>query len=269
MYVDAVKTLEKERPEVLVTGIGEKISVPTWMKHFKARSATTRQLRSTRKLPQVTLVRATGPESLLDHQDFLDLLARKQDQTSGTVIIIEFKKAAAADAERLTRVLESLPHLSRVELAFGTEHAAGAMVEALVKSNVRERADRKQDTRDALRQIKTFMTATADLRSESGRLSAQRVAACFGLPAARLAALLGRKRQTISKTDDAESLQADLIPFERIARLRVVLSDAEFRKWLRMPNNQLDGETPLRLVEDGEISVVAELAEDMLTGMPT
>lgn len=83
------------------------------------------------------------------------------------------------------------------------------------------------------------------------------------------AALLGRKRQTISKTDDAESLQADLIPFERIARLRAVLSDADFRKWLRMPNDQLDGETPLQLVEDGEISVVAELAEDMLTGVLT
>lgn len=264
-----MKTLEKGRPEVLVTGIGERISVPTWIKHLKARSATTRQLRSTRKLPEVTLVRATGPASLLDHQDFLDLLARKQEQTSEGMIIIEFKKSAATDTELLTRVLEFLPRLSGVELAFGPEHAAGAMIDIFVKWNARERTGKREDTPDPLRRIKTFIDATVDLRSESGRLSAKRVAACIGLPVARLAALLGRKRQTISKTDDAESLQADLIPLERVARLRAVLSEADFRKWLRIPNDQLDGETPLRLIENGEISVVADLAEDMLTGMPT
>jgi hypothetical protein len=57
--------------------------------------------------------------------------------------------------------------------------------------------------------------------------------------------------------------------FERIARLRLKLSDSDFRKWLRMPNAQLDGESPLEVIRKGEVQVISEFVEDMLLGNPT
>ena len=122
---------------------------------------------------------------------------------------------------------------------------------------------------DPLGRLKSVIAATADLRATSGRLSARRVAEAFGLTLAQLAAAIGKARQTVWKTDDAEALQPRLFAFERTARLRTVLPESDFRSWLNMPNEQLDDRTPIELIRNGEADTVAELAEDMLTGSPT
>jgi len=95
------------------------------------------------------------------------------------------------------------------------------------------------------------------------------VASVFGLSVAELAALIGRTRQTASKTPDADSLQPLLQPFERVARVRAVLSQNDFRKWLHLANDELDGRTPLEAIRHGKVAVVADLVEDMLTGSPS
>jgi hypothetical protein len=92
---------------------------------------------------------------------------------------------------------------------------------------------------DHLGEVKKVIEATADLRATSGKLSANNVASVFGLSVAELAALVGRTRQTASKTPDADSLQPLLQPFERVARVRAVLSQKEFRKWLHLANDEL------------------------------
>jgi hypothetical protein len=86
----------------------------------------------------------------------------------------------------------------------------------------------------------------------------------------RVARWLGRTRQALSKAPDADSLQNQLRHFERIARLRAVLDDPEdFRKWLRIANTELEGRTPLQLLDEGRWEVLADLVEDMLTGSPS
>jgi hypothetical protein len=125
------------------------------------------------------------------------------------------------------------------------------------------------DRDDPLGRLKSVIAATADLRAPSGRLSARRVAEAFGLTLAQLAAAIGKARQTVWKTDDAEALQPRLFPFERIARLRTVLPESDFRSWLNMPDEQLDDRTPIELLRNGEADTVADLAEDMLTGIPS
>jgi hypothetical protein len=125
------------------------------------------------------------------------------------------------------------------------------------------------DRDDPLGRLKSVIAATADLRAPSGRLSARRVAEAFGLTLAQLAAAIGKARQTVWKTDDAEALQPRLFPFERIARLRTVLPESDFRSWLNMPDGQLDDRTPIELLRNGEADTVADLAEDMLTGIPS
>jgi hypothetical protein len=120
-----------------------------------------------------------------------------------------------------------------------------------------------------LDEMQELLKATEDLRSASGKLSATAVARAFGVSVSELAGWLGRSRQALAKTPDADSLQNDLAFFERIARLRAAVPQGRFLKWLRMPHDQLDGKSPLDLVAAGERQVVVDFVEDMLTGAPT
>lgn len=119
-----------------------------------------------------------------------------------------------------------------------------------------------------LDQVKSVLEATADLREANGNLSAVRVAKLFGVSVSQLAGWLGRSKQAVSKTPDADSLQDALGYFERVARLRLLTkSDTEFRKWLRMPHPDVDGKNPLELLAKGEWQALADV-ESILTGMP-
>jgi hypothetical protein len=150
------------------------------------------------------------------------------------------------------------------------KEAASAVEEAFAKVlPSREGVEVRQPTHpDPLGRIKGVLAATAGLRSESGRLSAQRIARVFDLSVAEVARLVGRSRQAVSKTDDAESMQEGLLPFARIARLRAVLSERDFRIWLNLPNDQLGGQSPRAAIRGGYTEAVADLADDMLTGSP-
>ena len=125
-------------------------------------------------------------------------------------------------------------------------------------------------TSAGLGQLQALIEATSDLRSSNGNLSANAVADAFGVSINQLAGWLGRTRQAVSKTPDADSLQDGLATFEQVARLRTALAPDTFRKWLRMPSGQLDSAKPLDLLATGrERPIVAGLVADMLTGMPT
>jgi hypothetical protein len=111
--------------------------------------------------------------------------------------------------------------------------------------------------------------ATRDLRVGNGNLSADRVAKLFGISSSELANWLGRSRQAISKTPDADSLQTALAFFERVARARLLLKDNQaFRKWLRTPLDALENESPLQLMAQSEWQTMADFVDDLLTGAP-
>ena len=121
-----------------------------------------------------------------------------------------------------------------------------------------------------LDQAKSVVRATADLREANGKLSAVRVAKVFGVSVSQLAGWLGRTKQGVSKTPDADSLQEPLGYFERVARLRLAMrSEVEFRKWLRTPHELLNNAAPLECLAKGEWQAVTDYVDDMLTGAPT
>jgi Protein of unknown function (DUF2384) len=120
-----------------------------------------------------------------------------------------------------------------------------------------------------LDEVRELLKATEDLRLMNGKLSAMLVAKAFGVSLNELAGWLGRSRQSVAKTPDADSLQNELGFFERVARLRAVVPQDRFLKWLRMPNAQLDNDPPLKLMAIGERQAVVDFVEDMLTGAPT
>jgi hypothetical protein len=262
-----------ERPEILLTGPGPKVSIPTWVRKFDPDTATESQVRALRQLPRLTVVQANAPDFVVKHEAFIRNLASRHEKTLGPSKILIVFGAGYAPA-KASALLTWLRHFSRaedVEFAQGPDQAAFALQEAFAKlwADLQKEAASQASQEDLLGEVKSVIAATADLRAPSGRLSAQKVSQAFGLSGAELARLIGRKRQTVSKTDDAESLQATLRPFERIARLRSVLSGADFRSWLNMLNGQLDELSPLDVIRQGKAGAVADLAENMLLGNPT
>ena len=118
--------------------------------------------------------------------------------------------------------------------------------------------------------MKGVAAATADLREGNGNLSAVRMARLFGVSVSQLAGWLGRTKQAVGKTPDADSLQAALGYFERVARLRLALrNEREFRQWLRTPHELLENATPLELLAKGDWQALADYVDDLLTGAPT
>lgn len=120
----------------------------------------------------------------------------------------------------------------------------------------------------ALDDVQELLKATEDLRVENGKLSATAIARAFGVSVNELAGWLGRSRQAVTKTPDADSLQSELAYFERVARLRAVVKKDGFLKWLQMPNAQLDNQKPLDLLAGEGRQIVVDLVDDMLTGAP-
>lgn len=110
----------------------------------------------------------------------------------------------------------------------------------------------------------------ADLRVESGNLSAKNISELFGVTLTELGAWIARKKAALSKTPDSEAIQPLLEPLAHIAFYRKALGDdATFRKWLRTEHELLERKSPLHWIKHGRIREVAEFVEDALTGQPT
>lgn len=75
-------------------------------------------------------------------------------------------------------------------------------------------------------------------------------------------------RQPLWEPNQAEVPDDARSPFERIARLRAVLSEADLRSWLTSAHEELDGHSPIDLIRANRVDLVADLADDMLTGSP-
>ena len=150
----------------------------------------------------------------------------------------------------------------------------GLLGEVEVALGERPKAARNEETEppraSPLDTMKETLEATKDLRLPNGKLSAERIAALYGVSLSQLAGWVGKSRQTVNKTPDADSLQPALGYFERVARLRLVVkNDQAFRKWLRTPQSMLEKESPLELMAKGEWQVMADYVDDALTGAPT
>ncbi len=266
-----MNALALERPEVLLTGLEPAVSVPTWVRRFSPTVATLSQVRSLFHLAPLTVVRVKAPGVVIDHKDFLSLLAARQMSTArpSKILFVFDRSTAPASARELLGVLTFFRRADDVGFARGAEQGAFALEEAFAKILAdRQQAKANEASGDPLGQVKSVVAATADLRGGSGRLSAQKIAEAFGLSVAELAGLAGRSRQSVSKADEAPSLQPALLPYERIARLRAVLPAADFRRWLHLPSVPLDGRSPLDVIRAGEVDSIADLAEDMLSGSP-
>ena len=266
-----------ELPEILLTSATGPVSVPTWVRDFPHETRRAPAFRTLVRLPAMTIVQAEDAAAVLTHRVFLVKLASLHAHQSTARIVFAFRKSPRQPPEArvrlFTELLRYFVRVSDIELAHGRDGARLAVEEAMAKLLAEVEVARLPSApapqpADPLAGVRKVLEATASLRSEAARLHAGRIAGMFGLSVAELAGLLGRTRQAVSQTPDAESLQPSLRPFERIARLRSVLSESDFRSWLNLANPHLENRTPLEIVRGGRADAVANLAEDMLTGAP-
>ena len=105
---------------------------------------------------------------------------------------------------------------------------------------------------------------------ESGRLDIGVVAELFGITVSELARLVGVEGKTALKTPDSKTLHEGLLPYEQIAgALDLLESDpGKFRQWLNSSNNELQGQTPMQVIQAGKAKNLAGLVQSALLGQP-
>ena len=241
-------------------------SVPAWAKLWNASATTVRDLYKAKTAEGVFVVHMenSNPDQL-EVRKLADYLS---EATGPIQILCQVDRPAKKHPELLTRWLKLFTGaVSGVDFAFGADRLEDSLVAATAKY-LAQVQKQSEVAPDPLSEAKEVIKATKPLLAESGRLSATAVAKTFGISTAKLGTLIGKSRQTLAKTPDAPAIQSDLRPFERIARLRSVLREEQFRAWLHRPNRQLDQAVPMDLITDKRIDIVADLAEDMLLGTP-
>jgi len=122
-----------------------------------------------------------------------------------------------------------------------------------------------------------YLEASKVIRDPAnGRLDAKKIAAYFALSQSELARIVGIGKATLHKTPSGKKSQAALEPFERIARLRILLNedDQQVRNWLNTPNPDLakvDGKhpAPMDIIRAGHPEIIAGMIERAFTGEPS
>jgi Protein of unknown function (DUF2384) len=226
-----------------------------------------------RSLPDITVVEVSqGGGREFDRVVWA--LAAKQDTSQAAAFVLMFMSKKWPEKNKI-RFLKRFPSPDRVRLyPFSSKEFKKAAVEAIepnvevLRAHLAKLQNPEGPQPSVLDKMQKVLDTTKDLRSDRGNLSAKLISDLYEIPTTQLARWLGKTKQTLFKTPDADSVQAGLEYFERIARLRVAVSDADFRKWLKTANPLLDDKTPLELIFSRKGQVVADLVADMITGRP-
>lgn len=198
---------------------------------------------------------------------YRDLILHLAQASLNSRVVVHLAPSKHKSLPDLVRFYEMLPDFAdRIEVA-GTRNVRDAVEEASAKMIV------AQKRLDPLAATKAISKANKDLFSTHGRLRADKVKDVFGLSLTQLAAQLGKSKQSVNQHPESGSLQPLLRNYERIARLRSVLDDQAFKRWLQQANPHLKGNlSPIEFLDRGKLQAAERLAdfvENMLTGAPS
>ncbi len=272
-------------------GLRGKGRIPAWAKLWNVNSTTLEMIKGMDSKPGIVVIQSREPAEMVEQGQDLPLWS-KATAAANPYVVVEFAETHEHSADELAEVLRLFPGTRQVEFAYGPSQLKGSLMQSMAKylvhgdepieTGVAVRGDKvvkrigvgrsapkTATATDALGEAREVIAAIRPLLAPSGRLSAPKVAAQFGLSTAKLGRLIGSSRQALGKTPDAPSIQEGLRPFERVARLRAILSESHFRAWLERANRHLDDQTPRQIIESGRAGIVADLVEDMLLGTPS
>lgn len=258
----------KHDPKVIFTSLEQEASIPSWAHSLGAKKSTFAKASQKTVAPNVIVIREKSVKSYVSQESFIHEAATNLYKNSpGSWIVAEAGSTAedAFDLDLITSLMHAFPkkYSNRLDLAFGKDQLRARVLSALAKM------ERESSLPDPLGEVKQIIDATKDLRNREGRLSAKLVAKAFGISEAELARQLKMTPQAINKNPDSKPLQKLLRPYERIARLRSALSQAQFIAWLDRPVWDLDNKNPLEALSAGHVEAVANYAEDALLGTPS
>jgi len=264
--------------EVILAGApGKRLPRTHLPRRWKARRTTYAALRRQAALAPITVVAPDPTVRGLSVQALAETFKVKRAGVLGVpFLVVWLPKVSAGETQDEVALLRLFAHPERVQVA-RTQDAFDTFVQSLIakvevcaeRAATGESVDADAPRPSPLDNVRAIVAATKDLRVSTGRLSVPAIATLYGVSVSRLAKWLGRSRQALHKTPDADSVQRQLEFFERIARLRAVLEEPDdFRRWLRMPNGAFGGKRPMDLLDEHRLQVVADLVDDMLTGSP-
>jgi hypothetical protein len=262
----------KTMPEIVLATRRGSAAKPRLPKDWNVRNVTLKSLLKRHDMADITIVDMKTPEALSDSPELTRVLAERfEESPESNFVVLCFDCHEEMPLREKVELLKPFSHPERIEISENintlTHLVKNLMVKLLVLKE--RKSGGKFPVPSPLDRVKGIVSASSDLRVENGNLSAEAIAKLYGISLNQLATWLGRTRQALNKTPDADSLQDELSYFERIARLRTALSNnVEFRKWLRMPHAELNGETPLRWIERKRWQALSDLVDDMLTGAP-
>ena len=103
----------------------------------------------------------------------------------------------------------------------------------------------------------------------SQRLDATRIASALGTKLRPLTTALGLSYKAVHRAPDAPAYQAALRPVARILEmLRDTYQHPEYvRAWLNQPRADLEGDSPLAVILEGEVDAVVSLLEGVQLGI--
>ena len=254
-----------EQPDVLIASPKKTSRLPRLTASWRPRTATVDSLLKGKTHPaQITILDVDTSVQLTDLGALMDNLKRQLEATDSNFVILSF--GSPESRETKIRLLESISYPERVEISEDPRQVSGLLDNVAAKIEVLSKQKPRSSPLDAVKEV---VAATSRLRQKNGNLSAIPIAKLYGVSVAQLADWLGRSRQAVSRTPDAESLQDKLEYFERVARLLTVLPrEEEFRKWLRMRNPNLSNESPMEWITQKRWQALADFVDDILTGAP-
>jgi hypothetical protein len=250
-------------------GLRRSATIPAWAKSWHAARITVDELYNPSPTPGVVVIQSQNREELESVLKKMSSgVSRPAAGTAYIQVVVQMGATTKFVVDDVTRVLKYFPSpAGRIGFAWGRDNLQRSVIEAAAKLMV-EQEELAAQRPDPLAEAKEVIAATRPLLAASGRLSATAIAETFDISTAKLGQIIDSSRQALAKTPDAPAIQSALRPFERIARLRATLSEKDFRAWLHRSNRLLGEATPLSLIEDGRVNIVADLAEDMLLGTP-
>lgn len=250
-------------PEIVFTGLNKRGSIPQWAnKHDVSCSEFPKAVKYASE-HEIIVVRELSVNAFVSSKKRIRAWITANEVNANLAhYVICVDRPAKDKRHSITQLLEVFPRsfVDHMDIALGSSSLENTVWEAFAKQNRRHS--------DPLSESHSINKITETLRTESGRLSAKKIADTLDISVAELAAQLGSTRQAVSKTPDAKTLQLKLRPYERIIRLRSVLSQTKFKNWLNHTFPDLDGMSPLELITSGNADVVADFADDALLGTP-
>jgi Antitoxin Xre/MbcA/ParS C-terminal toxin-binding domain len=244
----------------------------SWPRDWDVRRGNSQEVLHVRPRPSVVVTpfvrRPTDTQIKEVARKFGPLL---DESLSKLVVLCRHCNQRTLDSARLQRWVTAFRSPEQVMFTTNWDGVLLRIRESIAKGTV-QRTERPMPVprQSAFDKIAAVVDAGGNLRTASGRLSAEPIAKLFGISKSELARLVDRSPQALWKTPDAEALQNQLGYFEKIARLRLVLRDeTRFRRWLRTANPSLSGKTPLDVIREKKWQIVADLVDDILAGTPS